>query len=131
MGQRAIYWQASGRICEVSFDITHALQEGENILVVKVEDTYDVRQPRGKQRWKKYNYGCWYVQTTGIWKTVWLESMSSEHIKKTKITPDLEKKEVELEVEFIKGEAPLRIETRIEFDGVLVNTSSAQVLIII
>ncbi len=116
-----------GGYARFSFDITHALQEGENILVVKVEDTYDVRQPRGKQRWKKYNYGCWYVQTTGIWKTVWLESVSSEHIKKTKITPDLEKKEIELEVEFIKGEEPLRIETRIEFDGVLVNTSSAQV----
>ena len=45
----------------------------ENEIVVKVEDSFDPQQPRGKQRWVKDSFGCWYVQTTGIWKTVWME----------------------------------------------------------
>ena len=47
-------------------------------------------QPRGKQRWMENNFGCWYVQTTGIWKTVWLEYVNPVHLKAVKITPDLE-----------------------------------------
>ncbi len=112
-----------GGYARFSFDITHAVHKGENILVVKVEDSYNVCQPRGKQRWKGYNYGCWYIQTTGIWKTVWLESVPQEHIKRVKITPHLKQKEVVLECNIEKGTDPVMLEARVEFAGVLVNTS--------
>ena len=39
---------------------------------------YVVQQPRGKQRWLPESYGCFYVQTTGIWKTVWSEYVPLE-----------------------------------------------------
>src|SRR5690625_3490408 len=65
-----------------SFDITNAVDSSkENKLVVKVEDSMSCFQPRGKQRWKDEDFGCWYVQTTGIWQTVWLEFVDEHHIE--------------------------------------------------
>ena len=43
-------------------------------LTVRVRDSFSEEQPRGKQRYKPESWGCWYVQTTGIWKSVWLET---------------------------------------------------------
>lgn len=62
-----------GGYTRFSFDLTELLRDGENELTVKVEDSADMQQPRGKQRWLNNSYLCWYVQTTGIWKTVWSE----------------------------------------------------------
>ena len=41
-----------------------------------LDGTDNDEQPRGKQRYKAESWGCWYVQTSGIWKTVWLERVS-------------------------------------------------------
>ena len=57
-----------GGYARFSFDITRFVKAKENEIVVKVEDSFDPQQPRGKQRWVKDSFGCWYVQTTGIWK---------------------------------------------------------------
>jgi beta-galactosidase/beta-glucuronidase len=62
-----------GGYTRFSFDITGLLEDGRNILTVRVEDFNDTCQTRGKQRWRAESFGCWYVQTTGIWKSVWLE----------------------------------------------------------
>lgn len=71
------------------FDLTEALP-GKNHLVIRVEDSLAEDQPRGKQRWLTDNFGCWYVQTTGIWKSVWLEEQQSEiRLASVKMTPDL------------------------------------------
>ena len=59
-----------GGYARFTFDITRYLHTGANDLTVKVEDSCSIEQPRGKQRWVPENFGCWYVQTTGIWKTV-------------------------------------------------------------
>ena len=40
-----------GGYARISFDITELVCDGENQLTVKVEDSYDPQQPRGKQRW--------------------------------------------------------------------------------
>ena len=63
-----------GGYARFSLDITPWLHVGDNVLAVMAEDSLDPRQPRGKQRWKGENFGCWYVQTTGIWKTVWMKA---------------------------------------------------------
>lgn len=69
--------------------------EGEEVLLsIRVEDPHSEEQVRGKQRWLSDNYGCWYVQTTGIWKDVWLEQVSDDYVEKIKITPDIYKKTV-------------------------------------
>ena len=73
-----------------SFDITPYVIAGENRIVVRAEDSLDCEQPRGKQRWKKDNFGCWYVQNTGIWKSVWLEECGEVSLDLVKITPKLD-----------------------------------------
>lgn len=80
-----------------SFDITEAVKNGDNRIVVLVEDSSSMVQPRGKQRWTKENFGCWYIQTTGIWKTVWMEYVPHISLKKVKMTPDLQRGRLEVE----------------------------------
>lgn len=52
-----------GGYTRFSFDITDYLTE-ENRIVVRVEDSFDEQQLRGKQRWRTESFRCWYVQTT-------------------------------------------------------------------
>ncbi|GHU51865.1 hydrolase [Bacilli bacterium] len=76
-----------GAYARFSFDITNLIKAGQNSITVRAEDSFDIAQPRGKQRWQDENFGCWYIQTTGIWKTVWLEFLPEEHIVSVKMTP--------------------------------------------
>jgi beta-galactosidase/beta-glucuronidase len=92
----------TGGYAAFTLDITKHLVDGENNITVRVEDSFDTAQPRGKQRWKKDNFGCWYVQTTGIWKTVWIEKVSACYIEKVKITPDIDLGEVRITAK-VKG----------------------------
>lgn len=89
----------SGGYERFSFDITKALIDGDNIITVKVSDSFDESIPRGKQRWRKESFGCWYVQTTGIWKTVWLEEVPDVSIRSVKMTPDVAGFSLALEVD--------------------------------
>ncbi len=83
-----------------TFDITDALKpNGEQELVVAVSDPTDGSfQPRGKQVRKPH--GIWYTPTTGIWQTVWLESVPKTYIRALKIEPDLEVSEANIEIDF-------------------------------
>lgn len=70
-----------------SIDITDSLSEGENELCVMVKDDAASHiYGRGKQ---SYNAGgIWYTAISGIWQTVWLESVPKVHICGIKIVPD-------------------------------------------
>ena len=76
------------------FDITDFCQNDENTLVVKVSDPLDLELPYGKQCKKRG--GMWYTPTSGIWQTVWLESVSNDAIENIKITPSLTEAVVEV-----------------------------------
>lgn len=112
------------------FDITNYVHKGENQVVVKVEDSIDCSQPRGKQRWLKDNYGCWYVQTTGIWKTVWLEYVSPTHIDYVKMTPEYDKKEIAIELHINKKQydSDLTASAEISFEGKIINKVTVKVI---
>ncbi|MBM7570380.1 glycoside hydrolase family 2 protein [Aquibacillus albus] len=102
-----------------SFDITNAVDiTKENELVVKVEDSQSCYQPRGKQRWRDENFGCWYVQNTGIWQTVWLEFLSDESIENVKITPNIDTNSVAFEYK-LNGDITedWNLETIVSFEG--------------
>lgn len=82
--------QHTGGYTPFSFDITPALVNGSNTLVVKVWDSTDEGfQPRGKQ--VNNPHGIWYTPVTGIWQTVWLEPVPEKYIDNIKITPDVDK----------------------------------------
>lgn len=114
-----------GGYARFSFDITDVVRDGENELVVKVEDSFDMQQPRGKQRWIDKDFGCWYVQTTGIWKTVWSEYVPKISLKNVKMTPNLQEHSLEVEYEVdapenIMGE-DLLVVASVSFKGVPVS----------
>lgn len=92
-----------GGYARFSFDVTELLKNGENGICVRAEDSFDSRQPRGKQRWRKESFACWYVQTTGIWKTVWMEEVPEVFLKSLKITPLVSSQSVQIDWE-IEGE---------------------------
>ncbi len=61
-----------------SFDVTSAAQAGENEVVVRVSDRTEMMQLRGKQVLDPS--GIWYTQVSGIWQTVWLESVPETYL---------------------------------------------------
>ena len=70
-----------------SFDVTAALRDGANELIVRVEDETEGWQLRGKQVLNPR--GIWYTQVSGIWQTVWLEQVAdTSYIADLKITTD-------------------------------------------
>ncbi len=70
-----------------SADITELIAD-ENELHVVVRDDLDKAYPYGKQT--RNRGGMWYTPVSGIWQTVWLESVPESYIKSLKITSTLE-----------------------------------------
>ena len=70
------------------FDVTEALYEGENKLEVLVTDPLDHDLPWGKQRYDRG--GMWYTPVSGIWQTVWLESVPENYIRKLRVEPSID-----------------------------------------
>ena len=94
-----------------TFDITDHLQQN-NTLFVKVTDDLDNHiLPYGKQREKRG--GMWYTAVSGVWQTVWIESVPEKYIQKIKIIPDLTFADIEI---FPKLDAKLILDdTEYEF----------------
>ena len=84
-------------------DITEALAKGAvQEVVVRAEDDYaDLSKPRGKQDWKLEPHSIWYPRTTGIWQTVWLETVSSTRIRSIHWSASLDRWEIGLEATVI------------------------------
>ncbi|GAA3718623.1 glycoside hydrolase family 2 [Microlunatus aurantiacus] len=71
-------------------DITTALAgAGEATIVVRARDTRHGPQARGKQAREYANHDCVYTRTTGIWQTVWLESVPEVHLQRGAVTPNV------------------------------------------
>lgn len=78
-----------------SLDITDFLNEKDNLFVVKVTDESDRSyNSRGKQRLNRG--GIWYTPQSGIWQTVWLESVPKEYVKALVIKPLFDEAAVEV-----------------------------------
>ena len=91
-----------GGAASFQVDITNYVKTGQkNDLVVSVFD--DVRsriQPGGKQSRRLNSYECFYTRVTGIWATVWLESVAKNGLKNCRITPDLDNSQFVFEPKF-------------------------------
>jgi len=105
----------TGGYTPFSFEITTALKNGSNKLIVKVWDpTNDGYQPRGKQVNKPE--GIWYTPVTGIWQTVWLEPVPDKFITQVKTTPNIDINILNIEVATNNFSASDRIEVKV-MDG--------------
>ncbi|MBM9548771.1 glycoside hydrolase family 2 [Leptospira sp. 201903074] len=87
-----------GGFLPFQFDITKWIQIGKNEIELVVTDPTDMgNQSRGKQKLKRG--GIWYTAQSGIWQTVWLESVSKDYVKDIKITPNIDTESVEILVD--------------------------------
>ena len=94
--------QHMGGYVSFAFDITDAVQVGENeIAVFAADDTRDRRIPSGKQCRFYNSKGCLYTRTTGIWQTVWLEFVPECYIEGVKYYPNIEDSSVTVEAKLI------------------------------
>ena len=68
----------------ITFDITDALVDGENEIKFRCfDDLKNQTHPYGKQTLKRG--GMWYTPVSGIWQTVWLESVPETYVEKLHI----------------------------------------------
>ncbi|MBQ8203471.1 MAG: glycoside hydrolase family 2 [Clostridia bacterium] len=84
----------SGGYTPFSFDITSLLRIHNTLEIIAKNDFDSFVFPYGKQCRKRG--GMWYTAASGIWQSVWLESVSENYIKDVKITADMYKASFEI-----------------------------------
>ena len=70
-----------------TIDITKAYKARVNELRVIATDKLQKKYPHGKQSKKRGE--MWYTPVSGIWQSVWLESVPEEYVDNISITPDM------------------------------------------
>lgn len=107
----------TGGYTSFHLDITKFLTSGENQLVLRVVDEPITSQPRGKQRARKENFGCWYTPITGIWQSVWLETVGSSYIDHIKMETDIYTGTVDVAFWLDQWQEELSLECTVFFHG--------------
>jgi beta-galactosidase/beta-glucuronidase len=115
-----------GGYAPFSFDITDELTDGgEQTIEVTVWDPTDKgHQPVGKQTHDPRS--IWYTAVTGLWQTVWMETVPETHIQDLKVTPqvDQERAKIEVDVAGATGEHQVRAVVSTD-DGEVTRTTGA------
>ena len=101
----AVYWNGhkagthrNGYLA-FTIDVTEYVLPGANELKVYVrDDTDEGHECRGKQTLSPG--GMFYHAQSGIWQTVWMETVPENYVKDLRITPIPEEEAVELEFTF-------------------------------
>ncbi|MBW8242678.1 chitobiase/beta-hexosaminidase C-terminal domain-containing protein [Muricauda oceani] len=97
-----------GAFDHFSFNISEYLTTGQQEVMVKVHDaSNDGLQPVGKQ--VKEPEGIFYTSTTGIWQTVWMEPVKSNHIETFKIEPDIDQGLVDFIGQTTEGDGMIKL----------------------
>ncbi|SFA81386.1 glycoside hydrolase family 2 protein [Algoriphagus aquimarinus] len=101
------------------FDITNHLKSGKSqTLQVRVWDPSDEGpQPRGKQ--VNNPNGIWYTPVTGIWQTVWLETVPAAYISGLRNASDIKSKEIIVTPEIVGATAGQQVKVSAWKDGVM------------
>ena len=97
-----------------SFDITKYLnKKGPQVLELSVIDPTDTESNlRGKQQLNQR--GIWYTPVSGIWQTVWLETIEKTHIRSVLPIADIKKSIINLtfDVANLKGNEQIEINVK-------------------
>ena len=109
-------------------DLTDTLKPGaEQEIVIAVNNPVETgAQPRGKQ--VTHPNGIWYTSVTGIWQTVWLETVPAVHLSGLEITPDFDHGSVSVEPAIQRlGPGELSMDITIRGEGrVVAQTTTKQ-----
>ncbi len=85
----------SGGYMPFSMDISDKIVPGVNVIELEVTDPSDTSyHTHAKQAVKRG--GIWYTPQSGIWQSVWIESMPAAYLKDVHIVPDIDKNVVKL-----------------------------------
>lgn len=113
----------AGGYARFTFDLTDYLKNGENLLVVKCVDRRSPLTVRGKQRYVEKNISCFYTDTTGIWKPVWLEEVGDGYLSGVSALCNYAECEAVVEYKIQRFTDGLSLETRLYFDGEFVRST--------
>ncbi len=70
----------------ITFDITDTLVDGENEIKIRCfDDLNNHLHPYGKQVLPSKRGGMWYTPVSGIWQTVWMESVPQQYVQNLSI----------------------------------------------
>lgn len=111
------------------FDVTDFLKRDENLIDVCVRNDLAERNPSGKQSPKRESFGCFYTRCTGIWQSVWIESVPSVYLKSVRILPNETKTAIHMKL-LAEGKAEFYAEVSVcgkktgECGGLLNNKGS-------
>ena len=83
----ALVGENIGGYLPFSFDITAFIINGKNKVKIMASDPLDTELPYGKQT--EHRGGMWYTKISGVWQTIWLESVPKKFIERLKIETDL------------------------------------------
>ena len=85
----------------VTIDVTNFVSgEEEHFVTVRAfDDSSDFQMTRGKQFWERKSQGIFYTRTVGIWQSVWFEEVPRVYLDSIRITPDLDERMIEIEME--------------------------------
>ncbi|MAT68899.1 MAG: glycoside hydrolase family 2 [Planctomycetaceae bacterium] len=98
-----------------TFDITDAVQDGENDLVVRVNDDTQAWQLHGKQVLDPN--GIWYTRVSGIWQTVWLEETNATYLSDLTISSDVDTDEISVTASIAGDAADVALEIEVAGPG--------------
>ena len=89
-------------------EITKTLGEGEFTVLVRVtDDTDESFHTRGKQKTKRG--GIWYTPQSGIWQSVWIESVPKSYVRALRITPHFDDAEVDVTADVVGSESAFAV----------------------
>lgn len=91
---------------------------GENNLVIRVYDSKDARQPRGKQTWKETPFECFYHGTSGIYGDVWLEWVDDAYLVSVEVGASFENKKLNVKALLSQKAIGNKLVVTMSFNGV-------------
>ena len=106
----------TGGYVPFTFDITQVVKPKNNYIEMRVWDpTNSSYIPHGKQVVNPH--GIFYTAVTGIWQTVWLESVPNDYIQNVVSTPNVEQGTVNVEVSFTNPTRDDMYQVEVSYEG--------------
>ncbi len=111
-----------------TFDITDFLKkEGNTITVYAQDDNRNGLQPRGKQSEGYESTNCVYTRATGIWQTVWLESVPCNAITRVTYIPNISDGSFHVSAEFSLAQPDFMFRVRAFYQGTSVGGCTSDI----
>ena len=106
-----------------SVKVTDAVKPGKNEVILRVLDATKDYQLRGKQKLKPE--GIWYTRVSGIWQTVWLETVPKRRITEIDLVTKIDPATITITPTLEGAEDGDQVKVEVSLDGEKIATESA------